>query len=62
MMDDDERKRRLAELQKATRERLRAGCARVDRLEETSSSADLEKWIAGEIRRYGGRAPDLEES
>lgn len=52
---------KLDELKKAIRERLREGMARVERLEETTDQQSLDKWIAGETKRYGGRAVELED-
>ncbi len=53
---------KLADLQKAIRERLREGMQRVERLEESSTQKDLDKWIAGEIKRYGGRPVEVDDA
>lgn len=57
----DEDKSGLAALQKRIRDRLREGMSRVERLEETTTPEDLEKWMGSEIKRYGGRKVELED-
>lgn len=53
---------KLRELQKRNRERLAEGLSRVERLEDTTDSRELEKWLAGEIRRYGGRRVEVDDA
>ena len=60
-MSEDEAKKRLAELQRDVRERLRAGLGKVNRLEEPGSLGEIEKRIADEYARHNATRPDLGE-
>ena len=55
----DESKKRLEELQRDSRERLRAGLGRVNRLEEPGSLSEIEKRIQAEYARHNALRPDL---
>ncbi len=61
-MTEEERKARLAEMQKDRAARLREGMGRVERLEDASTQEQLDKWIAGEIRRFGGRPVEVDDA
>lgn len=62
MAEGDESKKRLADLQRDVRERLRAGIGRVNRLEEPVSLGEIEKRIAEEYARHNAVRPDLGDS
>ena len=53
---------KLQELKKSIRERLREGLSRVERLEEATTKEGLEKWMGGEIKRFGGRPVELDDA
>lgn len=57
MAEDDAK--RLEELKRDMRERLRAGFGRVNRLEEPGSLGEIEKRIADEYARHNAVRPDL---